>query len=271
MQDDPNDNHADDQRGGGSEQVARQHPVPFRREVTERLNYLCVEHWFTSGGYIFAIGFIAFAIQAYFSTVTPFRWLVYGGTIISAYIAIAIINVAIKLHHSNQTMIRLSEESSKRSSAIGAIVSEYVAVIDWLEAGSKASVNSVRLIGLRCPEFFLDVPMKPGAATNALTVVREAARKAGVSADWKRINAQLKSDPELMEAMRSWRDFMEASTVAGQKIIDLGSALACSAPPQNVSAILDLEHAIVSGKTGDDLWNAIAAARKQAKQIQYGG
>ena len=68
----------------------------FFSELTAVLNYLCVEHFGTSSIFVLALGFIGFAIQAHFPTVTPNRWGIFGLLIVACFVMLAGIRVLLK-------------------------------------------------------------------------------------------------------------------------------------------------------------------------------
>jgi len=85
-----------DEADPDSQQKPADHEAGFLGQLTSRLNYLCVEHWLTSAVFILALGFIGFAVQSRFSTVTPTRWGIFGAMIVAAYVILAALHLILK-------------------------------------------------------------------------------------------------------------------------------------------------------------------------------
>lgn len=268
-QNDVQNDRADKKSGNHPKGKSANKKESFIGELTSRLNYLCVEHWLTSAIFILAIGFIAFSIQSYFSSVTPARWGAYGSIIVLAYMGIAISHFIAKQARSMGASAKMS------ASAVNQCVSEYVTLLDWLEAGSRKSAMSIRFAVTRCPELFLHAKMKPGAYVEKVTEIQEGARRHGMRPDWTKIKAQVHADPELILVLQEMQEFDAQAPDVLKKIDVAGKSLAAMVASSEwdgdggIEPFLELESSITSGKTGDELWAAIDSARKQGKRFQY--
>ncbi|HWE96240.1 MAG TPA: hypothetical protein VG269_19915 [Tepidisphaeraceae bacterium] len=161
------------------------------------------------------------------------------------------------------------------ASAIKECVTAYVSLLDWLESGSRKSVDSIRFMAVRCPELILYAPMKQGAYVDKVTAIQESARQRGLRPDWTKIKTKVHSDPELIAVMQELQAFTAATPAAMGRIVSLGQSLCASIASfgwggnDAIDPFLELEAAITAGKSGEDLWAAIGEARKQAKRFQF--